>query len=91
MIQKASEAEKKICPFIEHIVIKESIIFDNEIDNFSHTNINCLTSKCMAWVKKIEYTDIIKIQVQTTEEIAKAKKKVKITDKHICISNSALF
>ena len=48
---KESEAEKLVCPFIQHaIVAVKGLSPTEELDNKCHVNINCITTKCMAWV-----------------------------------------
>lgn len=44
------EARTKVCPFIQHgaIVAKNNISFGS-VDQFTHANINCIASECMAW------------------------------------------
>jgi hypothetical protein len=45
---KISEAEKLICPFIQHICLATGVAPFNTTE-YSHLNISCITDKCMAW------------------------------------------
>ena len=63
---KVSEAEKLVCPFISN----------QWANDRSYPKItNCITSKCMAWVKKIEHSDIKKVEGVDGQSIDDLRKK----------------
>ena len=49
---KVSEAEKLICPFMS-----DSLPFDVGAITVNGHCCNCITTKCMAWKNKEEYTE----------------------------------
>ena len=65
---KVSKAEELVCPFIQKGVIGSS-------ERPTNSNINCITSKCMAWDKKTEYSNIVRVKGFDGESISDLKKR----------------
>lgn len=59
---KVSEAQKKLCPFIQHAgVVGTDGMKSETLDTNLPANVKCCTNDCMSWIQtktKIDYDDL---------------------------------
>lgn len=68
---KVSEAQKKICPIIQHAgVVGTDQIKGETLDVNLPANIKCITNQCMAWIYTKTRTDMSDLSEEERNEIS---------------------
>jgi len=49
MSERVEEAKLKVCPYIQNGAIVSGNQIFGTVDQFTHANVNCLTTDCMGW------------------------------------------
>lgn len=69
---KIEEAEKLVCPFMSRIEDTHIVMEEGKV--ISRTLINCITTKCMAWISDYDKLDVTLKENWNRSAIEDAKK-----------------